>query len=85
MIIIKAELRQLFSACVYVGWFNQGKYFENATACSKRMLKMRVATQLKAQFYKQNFVTEIPATYNYTQTSQIDEIAVIREGKKTKS
>jgi len=25
---------------------NQGKYFENATACSKRMLKTTVATQL---------------------------------------
>jgi len=26
---------------------NQGNYFENATACSKRMLKTIVATQLK--------------------------------------
>ncbi len=25
---------------------NQGNYFENATACSKRMRKMLVATQL---------------------------------------
>jgi len=25
---------------------NQGNYFENATACSKRMLKTTVATQL---------------------------------------
>jgi hypothetical protein len=28
---------------------NQGNYFENATTCSKRMLKTRVATQLNAQ------------------------------------
>jgi len=27
---------------------NQGNYFENATACSKRTLKMTVATQLKS-------------------------------------
>jgi len=26
---------------------NQGNYFENATACSKRTLKTTVATQLK--------------------------------------
>jgi len=26
---------------------NQGNYFENATACSKRMLKTRVAAQLQ--------------------------------------
>jgi hypothetical protein len=29
---------------------NQGNYFENATACSKRTLKTTVATQLKQQF-----------------------------------
>jgi len=27
---------------------NQGNYFENATACSKRTLKTTVATQLKS-------------------------------------
>jgi len=29
-------------------WANQGNYFENATACSKRTLKTTVATQLKS-------------------------------------
>jgi hypothetical protein len=29
---------------------NQGNFFENATACSKRMLKTTVATQLKGTF-----------------------------------
>jgi len=31
---------------------NQGNYFENATACSKRTLKTTVATQLKEQAFK---------------------------------
>jgi hypothetical protein len=30
---------------------NQGNYFENATACSKRTLKTTVATQLKEQYF----------------------------------
>jgi hypothetical protein len=29
---------------------NQGNYFENATACSKRTLETTVATQLKGPF-----------------------------------
>ncbi len=42
-----------FTACVCVFkeitlvGSNQGNYFENATACSKRTLKTTVATQLK--------------------------------------
>jgi len=51
--VIKAELQQSFSTCVHffqeitlVG-SNQRNYFENANACSKRMLKTNVATQLK--------------------------------------
>jgi len=31
---------------------NQGNYFENATACSKRMLKTTVATQLKCSSHR---------------------------------
>ncbi len=31
---------------------NQGNYFENATACSKRTLKTTVATQLYSQMYE---------------------------------
>ncbi len=52
----KAELQQSFSTCVYctrlrfqsyyTGFRNQGNYFENANACSKRTLKTTVATQL---------------------------------------
>jgi len=34
-----------FQVITFVG-SNQGNYFENATACSKRTLKTRVATQL---------------------------------------
>ncbi len=30
---------------------NQGNYFENATACSKRTLKTTVATQLNLYFF----------------------------------
>jgi len=30
-----------------VAFSNQGNFFENATTCRKRMLKTRVATQLK--------------------------------------
>ncbi len=60
--VSKAALRHAFSACVYcvfkvitlvvsnqVVVSNQGNYFENATACSKRTLKTTVATQLKNQ------------------------------------
>jgi hypothetical protein len=42
-----------FAACgnvfkeITLGGSNQGNYFKNATACSKRMLKTNVATQLK--------------------------------------
>jgi len=53
----KAALRRAFYACVYcmqlrfqrtyVG-SNQGNYFENATAFSKRMRKTTVATKLKS-------------------------------------
>ncbi len=44
-----SRFRRAFTACVLkeitsVGW-NQGNYFENATACSKRTLKTIVATQ----------------------------------------
>jgi len=56
LISYKAELRQSFSTCVYcmllrfkvitLAWANQGNYFENANPCSKRTLKMAVATQL---------------------------------------
>jgi len=35
---------------------NQGNYFENATACSKRTLKMTVATQLYLQYVFLKFV-----------------------------
>ncbi len=44
----------VFTACVCgfkviaLVWANQGNYFENATACSKRTMKTTVATQLKA-------------------------------------
>jgi len=31
---------------------NQGNYFENATACSKRTLKTTVATQLNEEFFR---------------------------------
>jgi len=45
------HMRLLHVGCVFkeitlVG-SNQGNFFENATACSKRMLKTTVATQLK--------------------------------------
>jgi len=42
-----------FTACgrvfkvITLVWANQGNFFENATACSKRTLKTTVATQLK--------------------------------------
>jgi len=52
----KAALRRAFYTCVYymrlrfqiitVVGSNQGNYFENATACSKCMLKTTVATHL---------------------------------------
>ncbi len=44
--------RHAFTACgcvfkeITLVGSNQGNYFENATACSKRMLKTTVATQL---------------------------------------
>jgi len=38
----------VFKEIMLVG-SNQGNYFENATACSKRMLKTTVATQLNGQ------------------------------------
>jgi len=37
---------RVFKEITLVG-SNQGNYFENATACSKRTLKTTVATQLK--------------------------------------
>jgi hypothetical protein len=49
----KAALGRAFTACVRVSkeislvGSNQGNYFENTTACSKRTLKTTVATQLK--------------------------------------
>ena len=54
----KAELRHAFSTCViycmglhfqsnYVGLSQPKYFFEIATACSKRTLKLRVATNLK--------------------------------------
>jgi len=48
-----SRFQRAFTACVCVFKeitlvdSNQGNYFENATACSKRTLKMTVATQLK--------------------------------------
>ncbi len=45
-------LRRAFTACgcvfkeITLVVSNQGNYFENATACSKRTLKTTVATQL---------------------------------------
>jgi len=39
----------IFKVITLVG-SNQGNFFENATTCSKRMLKTRVATQLKWSF-----------------------------------
>jgi len=54
-------LRQrAFTACscvfkeITLVWANQGNYFENATACSKRTLKTTVATQLKPNYIKSN-------------------------------
>jgi hypothetical protein len=50
-----------FSACICVFKeltlvdSNQGNYFENATACSKRMHKTTVATQLKAISFTYDF------------------------------
>jgi len=47
-----------FTACVCVFkeitlvGSNQGNFFENATACSKRTLKTTVATQLKFEKFK---------------------------------
>jgi len=38
----------VFKVITLVG-SNQSNFFETATACSKRTLKMRVATQLKAK------------------------------------
>ncbi len=48
-----SRFQRAFTACVFVFevitlvWANQGNFFENATACSKRMRKTLVATQLK--------------------------------------
>ncbi len=48
-----SRFQRAFTACVFVLkvitliWANQGNFFENATACSKRMRKTLVATQLK--------------------------------------
>ena len=48
----KAEFRRAFTECGCVfkettlAGLNQGNYFENATACRKRMCKTTVATQL---------------------------------------
>jgi hypothetical protein len=43
---IKAQLRQSVFKVLTLVDSNQLNYFENATACSKRTLKARVATQL---------------------------------------
>jgi len=40
-----------FSNKIILVGSNQGNYFENATACSKRTLKTTVATQLKYFFF----------------------------------
>ncbi len=48
-----SRFQRAFTACVFVFevitlvWTNQGNFFENATACSNRMRKTLVATQLK--------------------------------------
>jgi hypothetical protein len=48
-----SRFQRAFTACCFVfkvitlAWANQGNYFENANACSKRTLKTTVATQLK--------------------------------------
>jgi len=48
-----SRFQREFNACSFVFkgiarvGSNQGNYFENETACSKRKLKTRVATQLK--------------------------------------
>ncbi len=48
---------------------NQGNYFENATACSKRTLKTTVATQLQWQTISThsgvNFINVLRANYSY--------------------
>ncbi len=41
------ECERVFKEFTLVGT-NQGNYFENATACSKRTLKTTVATQFKS-------------------------------------
>jgi hypothetical protein len=47
-----SRFQGVFTACSYIFKVinlvlaNQGNYFENATACSKRMLKTRVAAHL---------------------------------------
>jgi hypothetical protein len=47
-----SRFQRAFTACscvfkvINLVWANQGNYFENATACSKRTLKTTVATQL---------------------------------------
>jgi len=47
------RFQRAFTACrcvfkvITLIWDNQGKFFENATACSKRTLKTTVAMQLK--------------------------------------
>ena len=48
----KTRFRHAFTACscvfkvITLVGSNHSNYFDNATACSKRTLKMRVATQL---------------------------------------
>jgi len=66
-------LRRAFYACVYcmqlrfqsnylgLSQPNQGNYFENATACSKRTLKTTVATELK--FFSSGLETKIEEFY----------------------
>ncbi len=50
-----SRLQRAFTACgcvfkeITLVGSNQGNYFENATACSKRTLKTTVATQLNCQ------------------------------------
>ncbi len=54
-LLCNSRFQRAFTACscifkvITLIGSNQGNYFENATACSKRTLKTTVATQLKAQ------------------------------------
>ncbi len=53
-----SRFQRAFTACVCIFKLftfvvsKQGKYFENATACSKRTLKTTVATQLKPFYFQ---------------------------------